>query len=284
MMKRLILAILLLNCLSCGMFDNFDEVPMFISIGADQVDLLTLPGQGLNTAKIKDVWAYADGFSIGVFELPATIPVLSDGDQVDLVFFAGVRKNGFVLQPDQYAFYESIERSYNYVPDQVLDIELQFSYDEGLVFPLLANFDTELTFTEDLDGDDTSALYRSTETPYGSHCAKIDLTPENALFQQTTTEVYSVADLGNTSLYLEMDYKCEVEFSVGYIGYRNGISETVFFIFLKPQEDWDKIYLDLSSEINGGSYDSFQILLAGVPLTEEGSVWVDNMKLIHFSN
>lgn len=281
-MKYAFLIILSSLIVSCALTDTFDEVPMFISI--EKADLETTALQGNNSSKIQDVWVFADGASIGVFELPATIPILSPDEEVKIDILAGIRNNGLALSPKQYPFMQTLTYNLDFEPEKVVPLEPVFSYYPTTNFALLENFEAELQFNLDLDDDPTSTIYRSEETPFGQFCGKIDVTEANTLFRQTTSAIYSVSDFGNSEVYLEIDYKCEVPFIVGYIG-DNGASQVFdFFIVLNTTDDWNKLYLDLSSQLNGGRYDRYQILIAGVPQTEEGSIWVDNIKLLHFEN
>jgi len=84
-----------------------------------------------------------------------------------------------------------------------------------------------------------------------------------------------------TEVYLEIDYKCDVPFTLGYIGYRNGVKSTVGVITLFQREDWSKLYLDLSAELSTGIFEEYQLVIAGAGTNEDGNIWVDNVRIVH---
>ena len=61
---------------------------------------------GSSSANITDVWVTVDGKNIGVYELPATIPVLASGE-VKVQLQAGIKKNGISSLRPVYPFYTS---------------------------------------------------------------------------------------------------------------------------------------------------------------------------------
>ncbi|HOV12628.1 MAG TPA: hypothetical protein PLL90_12785, partial [Bacteroidales bacterium] len=69
-----------------------DLVPSYIHI--DKIDLnTTYEFDGSNSCKITDAWVYIDGDLQGIYELPATFPVLANGQHTIMVR-AGIKLNG----------------------------------------------------------------------------------------------------------------------------------------------------------------------------------------------
>jgi hypothetical protein len=64
------------------------------------------PSQGSNSNGIADGWVYVDDYLIGVFELPATIPVTKKG-YCKIEVRAGIRKNGQSNSRMYYPFYST---------------------------------------------------------------------------------------------------------------------------------------------------------------------------------
>jgi len=269
-------------CISLMCCDNFDDEPMFLSIS--EADLTTTSGQGLATHRIQDAWVYADGLSIGVFELPAIVPVLSSDEKVEIDIFGGIRNNGLALSPLQYSFFERLKLNLDFVPGETKAISPSFVYRDGAKVAFLEDFEGSAMFTEDCDGDDTSFVGTTSDPEhvvYGNRCGIIALNTENELFQQATFEIFNEDDFGASQVFVEMDFKCDIPFSFAYVGQTGNIKSKRFPIVLNPTEEWTKTYIDLSSSLNGGEFDSYQLMLAGVPIDGAGTIWVDNIKLIY---
>lgn len=278
-MRFLVFLFIVICQFSCSLTDNFNEAPMFIQI--DSVDLVTSDNNIDPSHKIKDVSVYVGGANIGVFEVPAKVPILGEGE-VEVTFFAGIRNNGIVLTPKDYTFYERNVMTFSFEENKVVPVNLEFNYVPDVKFAFNENFENTFLFSLDLDGDDASSLVRSDETPYGSGCGKISITEETSFFQQGTAGLYKTDVFQASDVYLELDYKCDVPFIVGYIGYDGTIQRSETFIILFERDEWDKVYLDMSVELNGGQFDSYQIFIAGLGDRQVGDVWVDNIRLVYF--
>ena len=263
----------------CGMFDSTDPVPMFLEL--DSATFEARPGEGGSTSKIQDASVFVDGNTVGVFELPATVPILSNDGQVDVSILAGIRNNGQQLKPKEYPFYNPLNFQLDFQELETVPLELNYNYNENIAFDLLENFESTNVFGKDLDADSTTFLFRSQDALYGQYCGQMDV-PADALFLQTTFETKPTNVFGFSQVYLEMDYKCSIMFIVGYTGIDDsGVESTDFFYVFREQPEWDKIYIDLSSQLNGNQFVSYQLIIAGAPDQPAGSIWVDNVKLAY---
>ncbi len=291
-----VLGLILILSSGCNLDDNFNQVPMFVQVNS--VDLITTDGQGANSHAIRDVWVFVDGFTVGIFEVtpdkPARIPVLSDDEQVRVEFFAGIRNNGLTLNPKDYPFYERITLEMDFTPNEVVEMDLVFEYKDDIVFPILEDFENSQVYENDIDEDEDKFITITTdpdEVAYGLSCAKYvsDTVPD--LFAQTT-EIFETSIFGASEVYLEVDFKSEIPFILGYVGFdESGSFTTDFTIVLNSTEVWTKLYLDLSSALNGGDFIAFQLLVAGAPLDvlnsnieKTGTILFDNVKLVHQAN
>jgi len=284
---KLLLGSLLFFVLSCDLGDDFAEVPMYVEVSA--IDLVTKPGEGFATHDIRDVWVSIDGFSRGIFEVtsdkPARIPVLSDGETVRVEFFAGIRSNGISLSPFLYPFVERIVYDLEFRPGETVPVDIEFEYKQSAVFPILDGFEGVTIFTDDLD-EDPSGLEVCTDpefVQYGNGVGKFVVTEENAFYLQATSQIYSTEDFNASNVYLEIDFKTDIRFSLGYVGYQNNIKQSVVVGGGNATDEWTKLYLDLSADLNGGNVDQFQLLIAGGSL-EPGTVLIDNVKLVYLEN
>ncbi|HEY0262319.1 MAG TPA: hypothetical protein VGB95_04790, partial [Chitinophagales bacterium] len=85
----------------CSMPNN--GIPVYIQIDSMSVQT-NQSTQGSASSKITDAWLYVNGEQIGVFELPAKIPVLKSGD-LRVSISAGIKDNGIANTRAAYPFY-----------------------------------------------------------------------------------------------------------------------------------------------------------------------------------
>ena len=285
----LLLLIAILFGFGCNLNDNFNEVPMFVQVNS--IDLLTEPEQGEATHDIRDVHVFIDGFSAGVFEVtpekPAVIPVLADNATFTLDLFAGVRNSGLVFSPKLYPFFERNQFELGFAPGTTVQLDLQFEYKDDTLFPIQEDFENSQIYSLDIDEDQENALTTTSdpsEVEYGLRCAKYVVDDNPIDFAQATT-LFDTNVFGASEVYLEIDYKNEIPFILGYIGFDEFNNFTTdFTIVLSPTSTWKKLYLDLSAHLNGGLYERFQLLVAGAPDVGQGTILIDNAKLVHQAN
>lgn len=264
------------------MFDSFDESPMFIEL--EDFTFTTTAQQGINTQKIQDVEVFADGFSIGVFNLPAKVPVLSDNATVDIVIFPNIRNNGQISASVSYPFYKEVRVSLPFEPEQVVPVQLNFSYRDDAQIVNVCDFEGANCFVDNFDMNLDILFNRSSETIYGNFCGKITLPEDNTFFEKSTFNSINKSDLTSTRVYLEMDYRCETEFSAGVLLSGGGLPDFPAYAFtFKPTSEWNKIYIELSELIVSSNIESFKVIYGTTtPTTTAGSIWVDNVRVLYF--
>lgn len=264
-------------CASCAIIDNFDEEPMFLEISEATFN----PPVGIDPAHdIRDVWVFADGFNVGIFELPARVPVLGT-DSVDINLLPGIRNNGLSNSSRDFPFYKPTVVTLPFEASSVEEIELETSYLDDILFSLNEDFESSNVFTADIDNDTSTFLQVVDESTFGSKAGRIDVNTATSRFQIATSRLYPTDVLGTSEVYLEMNHRNEVGFAIGIIGHQDGFVETIGVISLFPTDEWRKLYLDLSPHINAGLYDNYQILIAGSGLVETGQIWLDNLRVVH---
>jgi hypothetical protein len=281
-LKIIIFTLLIFVFNSCSFFDSFDEEPMYLSFAEDPT-LVVSADQGENTNGIFGVSVYADGFNIGVFNLPADVPVIDANTETDFNVFAVVRNNGQGDNPIEYPFYEPLEFSQPFVPGGSVTVGPDFKYKEGLNFLYLEDFEGQHRITENIDGSDTVVIEKFNDPRSGQFSGAITTSEDNPFFEKATLNTFISADINNTFAYLELDYKNEIPFRVGIIGIVGNQAQRVYKIQLNTSDDWNKLYLDLTPEILTNNYTSYKLLISNLPGdTDYGTVQFDNIKLITF--
>ncbi len=281
-MRVLMIIGLLFGIGSCTLFDSTDNVPMYFKV--DEVALETSLGQGLNTHKINDLSVYADGFSIGVYPLPTDIPVIQTKEDIDVVLFGVVRNNGVASNPVEYPFYDAIRYEFPFMGGEVKTLNPVFNYSNQTKVIQVANFESSNEFSIHFDQNSDISFVRSAETPYGNFCGKISLSQDQLFFEKTTFSKIERQDVVAGSIFLEMDYKNEIPFSVGILGIQSsGLLVPNYKVQLAVQEEWNKIYIELTQLLTDNLNEEFTIILKSLNSnTSTGSIWIDNLRVLHF--
>ncbi len=281
-LKILFITVCALSFSACSFFDGFDADPMYFSFSEDP-SLVVSAGQGEDTQGILGVSVYADGFNVGVFDLPADVPVIDEDAETVIDILPVVRNNGQGDNPIEYPFYESISFSRAFNPGESFAVSPEFKYKDGLNFLYLEDFEGQHRITEDIDGSDTVVIQKVNDPRSGQFSGAITTSEANPFFEKATLNTFSSADINNTLVYLELDYKNEIPFRVGIIGIAGNQAQRVYKIQLNSSEDWNKLYLDLTPEILTNQYTSYKLLISNLPNdTDYGTVQFDNIKLITF--
>jgi len=280
MHRLLLLFILALG--SCTFFDNGDLTPMYFKI--ESAGHSTTVEQGLPTHNIRDISVYADGFSIGVFNMPVDVPVLMEADPLRLDLVAVVRNNGIASNPVEYPFYKPIGYTFDFEGNKTVELTPVFEYNNLVKFVQVADFEGGNPFSVDTDGREEISIERSTDTPYGNFCGTITLDTINNVFAKSTFSRIDRSMLLGGPVFLEMDYRNEIPFTVGIVRIETGNLQVPFLkVGLTPQPEWNKVYIELTGELNDNLIEEFTILVANSPEnTQTGTIWIDNVKLVHF--
>lgn len=284
-MRGVYLIFLIGLLLSCDIFDKEEDIPGFIYV--DSADLSTKTGQGSNSSSIIDITAYANNEFLGTFELPATIPVLTIGD-IELVIAPGIKNNGMVSDRRMYPFYQFYRKTFTVIPDAVVpvapDSNITFKYyNEGLYFYIE---DFEETGYELIEAAGSNAILNQITTPpenvKDGYTLEVLLDSEHDHFEVRTDWGLTNLPKGN-NMYLEIDFKGTVPLEVGIIA-ASPVVKKIFALGLVPQEDFTKVYIDLTEKISREvSTTHFEIYFeAQLPSTSESAeLYIDNIKFIY---
>ncbi len=236
-MNRIISILLLLTLFACKK-ENISE-PSYISIKSIYLDSTT-------TSNITDAWVYIDDFLQGVYELPTDFPVLASGVH-KLRVKAGIKDNGIASSRIAYPFYSSY-----IIDEQNFDSRTTIE-----IIPEINYLDSAKFFTEDFDGsglslDTDSASFSTDETDgIDGEYGEITLTDSMLISEITTYELDNLPQAG-APVYLELDYKCNTQFLVGvYVNFPGSVLQKDL-LWVNPKEDWNKIYVNLTSTISEG--------------------------------
>jgi len=300
-------AFLMLNLASCKKFEGSQTVPSYIHIDSISVDPSTdYYTFGATTDKITDAWVHVDDQLIGVYELPATFPVLKKGAH-KVTIYGGIKVDGRSGARDRYPFYKPvIYESVNLVEDSIVNLNPVVNYypiGEGTNVAWMEDFENTNTLLP-VSGSDTSLFRISGDEAWHSAnsfwSGKVELPPDSLDFTIATADEFTFyQDMNGVYCMLEMDYNCNDTFFVG-VQYYSAYNLTTWPLIKvtptdktheKPQR-WNKLYINIGPTMNENDDASyFKIYFTSNlttaydpeyhPLNEPRYYYFDNLKLLY---
>lgn len=244
--------VLLFLVSACDIINPEEDIPAYIYI--EKFDLTTnYSSQGTDSEDITEVWIYHGIDLLGAFKLPATIPVLASGTQ-SIMAFPGIHDNGISALPDIYPFYTSYDLELDLLPGRVDTIYPQTTYKSNIDFVLFPQEGFEGNSNligEELDGNSQTRIVNSNLDVFeGSASGRIHLDQTNNTIEVGSAR-FTDFPSATSSVYMELNYKSDVEFAVGLIGYDDlgNVAYSSFEKGLNPREDWTKIYFNFTEQI-----------------------------------
>jgi len=283
-MKKNLFIFFLLSLVSCSLLDSFDDIPIFLI--SENVTLTTSAEQGANTQKILDLSIYENGTNIGVFNIPSDIPVLNSNEGSDKVLVgvrAGIRNNGAANNPVEYPFYATQEYEFDYEAEKRIPFDLDFKYRDDTKFDFVEGFEGTHIFNTNLDLDSEVTIIKSSQSLSGQFAGKITIDADNPNFEFASDFRFSIDNVGSFPVYLELDYKNEIPFQIGILGFNQSLGRRDYKIVLIESEEWNKIYIEFTNEITQSGIEEYQLIFRNANNSDQfGSIWIDNIKLVHF--
>lgn len=258
---------------SCNVINPVEPTPAYLHIPA--IELTTdYIDEGSASHSIIDAWVYVDNQVVGVFELPAEFPVLETGSTIQV--FPGIKQDGISNTRIPYPFYEAYEQQYSLQPATVDTLSPSIRYRSGVMFPLKEDFEIGNDFTEMGVTSVIGDVYEGTKSGFILLDAGI---PDFVAASQP----YVLPGNGSR-VFLEMDYRNEGVFNVLLLVNTSSGPDIKYVITINPKDDWNKVYIDLTSAVSSNPAIDYQIVFAGdLPQGKsEAAYYWDNIKLVHF--
>lgn len=299
MLKKVLPALLLLLVVSSCSKEQFKaEIPSYLHIEA--IDLETESYQGSDSHKITDAWVTMDGNFLGAFEIPATIPILAEGEH-EFRISSGIKANGISATRIMYPFYEICdlfvkngetyqESTSNIVSlyrDSTVVVKATTSYTENTEILFIEDFEDAGSVLESSEESDTSLVKTYVDSlvfeGYGSGVIHLDSIHD--FFELISSEFTPLNSIYNATM-LEMNYRCDHSFKLGVAvkSADSGVINRFESIQIGPSENWNKIYVHMTNQVNlGNSNDEFGVFIGTVKSasTETTSFYFDNIKWLH---
>lgn len=264
-------------------------IPAYLHV--DSVSVVTqYATQGSASSNISDVWVTVDGKNIGVYELPATIPVLASG-AVKLQLQAGIRKNGVSTMRPVYPFFSSHICQMELKKGRTDTVSPSFTYHPTVSFLFREDFeDAGIKFSA---VDSSKGMSKISDRKQlhllpgevNHYAGCMALNPTDSFFEVETNVTLKRQ---GTYTFLEMDYCTTENLEVGIYYHLNGrnIQTPICGIYRTGDlagRRWRKIYINLTEAVNSNSLVStYEVYLKSVKPAQDSAVYLfDNIKIVN---
>ncbi|MEC9208967.1 MAG: hypothetical protein VX762_00910 [Bacteroidota bacterium] len=263
---------------SCRKTDLNNGIPSYISIPS--VDLSENPNQGSSSHKITDVWVYFDNDLQGIYPLPANFPVLKEGKQ-NISIKAGIKNNGIAATRKNYPFYDFHTEEITLKKDSITIINPEVSYFENTSFHII-DFEIGSKKFEETPSSDTTFLINN-DTMFEGNSGGVHLASPHLTFEIATDAIH-LPKIG-TPIYVELNYKCNTSFQIGVFADFNPTIVTTSLVTVNPKNEWNKIYVDLTSAIintlQANNHKVFISMRRDINSAEVAELYLDNFKVVY---
>lgn len=282
-----------------GCKDPEEAIPSYLHIPFIDLVVHEDGSEGANAHEIVDAWVYVGSDFIGVFEMPATIPVLASGNK-DVTVLAGIKRNGISRDRDIYPFYRGYSVEIELIPSQVDTLRPVVEYREDIKFVWMEDFEDNTLSLEGSGSSTTTDSLFITDRPEdvyeydgitNKYSGKVIMPKGLQIFENRTIDLFDFPRSGQ-EIFLEFNFKCNTEFLVGLYPFNGTVINGFPVVNLYSTEDsdgvmqWKKVYVSFKEDVNSARNigADFKVFFNSQTNVSEGKpqIVLDNIKLLHF--
>lgn len=255
---------------------------------------------GTSSDRITTVWIEVDGEELGVFELPALVPIAKSGTH-NVEITPGINLNGIRSLRNIYEFYVPYEETMNLVeggdvwPNMSGDSIAVSTYNSAdhITYNPLEDFEgASLAFERAQRADtgimrttDPAMVFNDPDLNENSTTSGMAFMPDrDFLFEAVSVDEYLDFPKGGANVYVEMNYKTDAVVTVGVYRRAAGQVDQVPVVSLFPSPVWNKVYINLVTEVSSvPNADGFRLFIGGINTEGSGDkiLLFDNIKLVY---
>lgn len=281
--------VMLLSLSACELINPPEQIPAYIHVKNWVVEQNPGVPHGSVSSKITHANVFSDVEYMGIYTLPATIPILQEGAKT-IIIDPMILENGQSFLVGFYPAYERFTMDVDLQPTEIDTIQPLTRYDDQATFHFVEDFESgNPIFSDDRDNDAETFMEPSNEEVFeGSRSGVIRLNKDHPFVEVATRPDFEFDLRDANSVYLELNYRTEVDVLFGLIGVDNvGLTFPSYEFGVPPKGEWTKVYFNLSEQVRLSGFQSYQIgITAGLPLEngafslDEAVIYLDNIKLI----
>ena len=291
-MAKNLLNIILITLLFVACKGKNEIAPAYIHIDKIDFKYNNVSSVGSGGSAITDAWIYDNDNLLGVFELPTTIAVATEGTH-EISVRPGIKLNGISATRESFAFYEAWKKDITLIPLDTITISPSTQYFSNTQLSFNENFE-DIVLKLDTATYSTASLDRTKITnqpPYlNNYVGLATLNSTKSFLKAYTKTLFMVPTTTSLPIYLELDYKCNQEFSISAILNLPGnapqeIKSITLRSTIKDGEmQWKHIYLDLTDYFVGQTTATgfgFSFTANYNTGNPEGYIYLDNTKVVN---
>jgi hypothetical protein len=281
-MRLLLLLILSGNLFLLNSCKRYQAAKPSFFIQSDTITVLSPDGRNDGSHKITDLWLYIDGQFQGAYATGHLMPIPSDNKSVRLNVFAGIKNNGISDTRLFYPFWDFLIIDTLVSPGSTVKRNFTFRYKTATTFTWTENFESGSGFSLENVNSDTTFHVASPQESLHGRSLKLALAGKQVRARiESAGEGFSLPTASG-NVYLEINYKCNTPFTVGLVSPDR--TQSAAAMVLNPQENWNKIYIQLSTAVNtiiSSRYKVYFEFVKDPAVTETKQLFLDNIKLIY---
>lgn len=273
------------------LFSCAKEQPQAAWLKIDQWNLVENPDaqfpQGELSHNITQVFVNMNGKSLGVYELPAKIPIIADGAQ-EFVLIPGIINNGISKTKKRFPFMEQYKGIITLKKNDTVSFTPTTRYYSSVKF-LIEDFESP-SMKLNVSSESTAKLGRNDDPnilKWGNKYGEILLNDEDSLISFTTNFETVLPKLG-AEVYLEFDYMNTNSALTSTISFGNGNYYDDPYLQINPQKEgkavWKHAYVDLKENISFRQAAPYNEVKFTMLLDQKGTAkyfYIDNIKLVY---
>lgn len=235
---------------------------------------------------LTDAWVFHNEELVGVYELPATIPLLSEG-QTPLRIRPGMRVSGQVGQRSAHPFIANVDVTLPFGPDSITVLNPVLTYRGDAIFKWVEDFeDSGISVAPTSINQGVISRLEGVEA-YDGQSLKLTLPGDKLIAECATALAYTLPRVG-APVILEISYRNNTQFTVGLIsGTPGGIRQTTVMVLNPSPDEWKHVYVNLTPTVSSGmlasaiAHQVFFGFIHDAVDSDESYILLDNIKLIH---
>ncbi len=266
----------------CNIINPAEQTPTYIHVDSFLFDKNSAIANISTSHQITNMWVYYNGANVGSFDLPATIPIITNGnDSGTLEIAPGIVVDGLNDLLATYPFYTISTQRIKPQPGKILNILPETGYYNTIHPQVVAAFNGTTGFVQ--------WMGKPIQTTYA----------DSLVFEGLGSGMILLTDPGDSSIdsssgswpipqgvaYLEFNYKTNIQFYVGMQTSAYGLSTSPYYLVgVSPSDHWQKFYMNMAdfvANFPGNTY-NFYIKASLPPGQATGKVLIDNVQILHF--
>lgn len=294
MIRRLsVFYILLMLISACKKDEQKAAIPAYLHI--DDMNVHSdFQSEGTASDRLTTVFISIDGEDQGAYEIPCDFPIIGNGEHT-ISIHPGMDLYGIAAYRTVYPFYEVYSEQVTLIPEKTTYLNANNDSIPSVGYKTSA----DITILEDFEGNglrfeetpgtsdtimfitkDSSEIFTFKNEPVEGS-GKIYLEPSYQI-ETSTISSYKLPGFG-ADVYVEINYKSDIQFSVGIFANRGNQTIASPVATVNPSDEWNKIYINLEPEVSYyyNDADDFDIFIRAVNSSNEDRIlYLDNIKLV----